>query len=245
MFYKPTRLSQSGNILFIILIAVALFAALSYAVSQSTRGTGSNGQKEESDTSSSVIVTFGDSLKTTVQRMVTVAAIPTDDLEFNPPADFASCTSVAACVFHTEGGQALYQFAPVPLMDPNGDNPTGTWVITGNMEVNNIGTDAAASVNGNDITAFLVGVRRDICESINRRLGLPVAPLPQMANQAAGGDMITSYNSYYMDFDVVPVAEFYILGSGGGDAALTGQQQGCYYESQSANYVYYTVIYPR
>lgn len=245
MVYRPARSSQSGNVLFLILIAVALFAALSYAVSLSMRGTGSGAQREENDTSSGVILAFGDALKVAVQRMVTVNAILVDDLEFNPPADFSNCTSPSVCVFHPDGGQALYQTAPTPLMDMGGDNSSGTWVITANMEVQNMGTSGAASVNGNDVVAFLVGIRKDICESINRRLGLPYATLPQMANQAAGADMITSYNSYYMDYDVVPAAEFYIIGSGGGDAALAGEQAGCYYESQSGNYVYYTVVYPR
>lgn len=64
--YKSNN--QSGNVLFLILIAVALFAALSYAVTQSTRG-GGNADDETSLISSASLTQYPASLKLSMLRL--------------------------------------------------------------------------------------------------------------------------------------------------------------------------------
>ncbi len=61
--------NTSGNVLFLILIAVVLFAALSYAVTQSTRGGGQNISDEQVRLGASAITQYVSLLRTEVQRL--------------------------------------------------------------------------------------------------------------------------------------------------------------------------------
>ena len=61
-------LDQKGNALFLILIAVALFAALSYAVTQSGRG-GSGIDKEQAEFVAAKLFNFTTAFQTGVDRL--------------------------------------------------------------------------------------------------------------------------------------------------------------------------------
>src|SRR5690606_14672174 len=105
--------SESGNVLFLILIAVVLFAALSYAVTQSTRSGGGGASQETSLISSANVTQYPASIRTAILRMIVSKNTDADVLAFDPPADFAtfcdvSLANAAVCVFHPDGGAALY-----------------------------------------------------------------------------------------------------------------------------------------
>jgi hypothetical protein len=236
--------NSSGNILFLILIAVALFAALSYAVVQMTRGGSGNTITETSTINAAVLNQYTASLRASLQRM-TVDNHDVTALEFNPPSAFNDLTSTNVGVFHPSGGGVIYEMGQDALLDKQSSNPTGQWVFTMNFEVKGIGTEKSSSLDGNEVIAFMVGIRKDVCEQVNKRLALPTNPLPKITSQNYSTDMITNINTYYMDNDYVLPTSENVIGAGADDTALVGKSEGCYFEASGNNYVYYDVLSER
>lgn len=235
--------NNSGNVLFLILIAVALFAALSFAVTQSSRSGGSSTVKETATINSSVLSQYTASVRTSLLRMTTDNHNLLD-LEFNMPADFNDLTSQAVGVFHPNGGGVIYERAPAALLNIAA-NPTGQWIFTLNFEVNAIGTSVASSNDGNDLMALLPGVTKDVCTQVNARLGIATTPFPTESGAAYSSQMLSNLNGYYMDHDYVQPTTEIIIGAGATDSALSGKAEGCYYEDTAKQYVYYSVLLDR
>jgi len=72
---------QNGNILFLILIAVALFAALSYAVTSSMRTSGDNGNKESADVQAAVILQYATLVETSIERLRVLNGLAWDQVD--------------------------------------------------------------------------------------------------------------------------------------------------------------------
>ncbi len=108
--------SQKGNVLFLILIAVALFAALSYAVTQSTRGGGkSDTSGESAELKASQYLQYGAALKLAVDRMIISGTAPEDIVVHGANAGVACTAGTVNCVFGPSGGGAVevqYQYDP-------------------------------------------------------------------------------------------------------------------------------------
>lgn len=110
--------NQQGNALFLILIAVALFATLSYAVTQSGRG-GGNISKEQASLNAARIVQYGAGLKSALDRMRILNNVGENEISFyntvhkknggdlrHPTTDFPNCLSTYCELFSTDGGYA-------------------------------------------------------------------------------------------------------------------------------------------
>lgn len=100
---------QRGNVLFLILIAVALFAALSYAVTKSTSG----GGNADSETQQIDIAVYNQNialLRTTIQRMMIINGLSIDQIHLCDSSGLCllgpvgPCSSGDGCVFASEGG---------------------------------------------------------------------------------------------------------------------------------------------
>ncbi len=172
------RTSESGNVLFLILIAVALFAALSYAVTQSTRSGGGDTTGETSLISSTQVTQYQASVRTAILRMMVTNSVEPTELLFDDPTLFAAFCDTPAnspnCVFHPDGGAASYQVATSDVVSVAGT----AWVYNSENQVDELGRFGAANaVNNVEIVAFLPNVRQGVCERINKELGIAGVPV--------------------------------------------------------------------
>lgn len=239
---QMNRQSESGNVLFLILIAVALFAALSYAVTKSTRSGGGSTEKEKATLSSAAMTQYPTALRTAIIRMV-LNGVSVRSMYFDAPASFGGA-STETLVFHPDGGGATYQDAPEDMMVNPG---VGTWYFNANFDVPEVGRDGA---DGSDIIAFLPGVTGAVCEKINREFGITAGSctmngaIPQI--DAAVTDALIS------DTLVEPtVTPFPGTGADSPDlqcdsgTAFSGQAAGCFYEPVVGQNVFYAVLLER
>jgi hypothetical protein len=256
------RQAESGNVLFLILIAVALFAALSYAVTSSTRSGGSSSSEERSLISSAQLTQYPAGIRTSLVRMV-IDGIDAEEFYFNPPSEF-DCPSAddAICdeddderdeqrsVFHPAGGGAAYQRSQPEVM-ANGKQ--GRWVFTSAWEIEDIGTGdgPGGERRGNDIIAMLPGVAAGVCRRINEQLGIDV---DEGTDNDGDGIPAGTANGVEPDLDDHTMnkenpgimEEEDVIGEG----AFDGQAYGCFDLSDSnppgdGPYVYYHVLIER
>lgn len=241
------RQAESGNVLFLILIAVALFAALSYAVTQSTRSGAGDTASETNLISSAQLTQYPAGIRTSVVRML-IGGIAVDDLLFNSPSDFAAIINTTAleqrAVFHPQGGNATYQNAPLDVMSiptpaPAAPYVPGQWYYNANLQIQNIGMTGSGA--GNDVTAFLPYINSGICRRMNEEVGMAAAiPVEDDVTLAMVTETILNTSSPSTDFET---AAGNILNGAGTE--LVGQPFGCFRANDQAVNVYYHVLVER
>ncbi|MGB1077249.1 MAG: hypothetical protein ACPG05_02995 [Bdellovibrionales bacterium] len=141
---------ESGNVLFLILIAVALFAALSYAVTQSSRGGGDGATKEKNTFSGLEYVQIGRDIKVAVQRLMLIGGCSLEELSFDWSPGAGGITVPED--LHTSSG--------VP-----------GWREMSHTRVEGVGSDSTANgCEGCELLMYRYTRDSEICEAINRDL---------------------------------------------------------------------------
>jgi hypothetical protein len=154
--------SQSGSSLIIILVAVALFAALSYVISQQSNSSSSL-SNEKIRLIASDILDMGNKLSDSTARL-RLRQISNTKISFENSivAGYtnAACTTDLCKVFTFDGGGKDWE---TPTPDVNGGVD---WGYTGDVAIKNIGSDDA------DLVAILPELSLDICDRINILIGI-------------------------------------------------------------------------
>lgn len=191
--------SSAGNVLFLILIAVALFAALSYAVINATRSGSSNISSEKAISGAAALVQHLATIRQAIDRMKLTNGCQPNQFNFtsyyaltnnsNSPPD-------KSCHLYDVAGGGV---SPVTFSRDYFDQKK---LGSGNLWNTNYGTlyNYRVSVNPNnrwlhigthnageasvDLMGQVYGISDDICKEINRQLNVnPPTYAPQTYNQ--------------------------------------------------------------
>ncbi len=157
------RRSENGNVLFLIMIAVALFAALSYAVTSSTRTSPASVSKEQAQLIASDLMQYASLMTSGIMRMRAsgfqvweldfVKATPNDGADSN-----TSCKSDACALFSPQGGGVIYRTTYVDPDFAYSAGGSGGFYFAG---VKNVGGADP------ELIWFKGGLTKEICQYIN------------------------------------------------------------------------------
>ena len=240
------RQSEKGNVLFLILIAVALFAALSYVVTQSTRSGGGSTEREKNILSSAQMTQYPTALRTSLIRLV-LGGVGIEAVLFDAPATGNFAVSSNLEVFHPQGGGAGYQQAPADL------SAAGTsalnWTFNAEFDVPGVGIDSAG---GNDVIAFLPGVSVGVCKQVNEELGVDVSGCNAGSTFPSGVPQVSTASPALVNTNMVTGYVFpttdrpNLVGPAGCTTVFDRQASGCFADTTATpRYVFYSVLLER
>lgn len=172
--------SQRGNALFLILIAVALFAALSFAVTQSGRSSGAGISKEQTMLGVAQLTQIGADLHTAIMRM-RASGIKLADIDIHtadPDAqgtsgsDVIPCTTGENCLFAPEGGSMTVPRLPSHIDKGSSGQPPhlAIYEASENMIIDGVAHNEPV------ILMFVWNLKEEACTLLNQGLGITSMP---------------------------------------------------------------------
>lgn len=220
--------SQKGNALFLILIAVALFAALSYAVTSSSRG-GGGIDKETARMQASILMQRAAHIERALKRIMLIGNYAPTHVEFQgsstnfPGANNPNC-SIDDCQIWTPEALGIEYDPPKTTWlapDPGGDDRWGQYRVHTN-DLDGIGDD-------DDCDAMLVVnyLSKDMCIAVNRIAGIEMAA----GNPPRSINGLNTYGRYIHTNCGNELVDT--------NSALDGHYTGCFEIDTGGMYVFY------
>ncbi len=209
ILYRINARPNSGNVLFLILIAVALFAALSYVVVQSTRSGGSNTANEHARLEAAKILNYVNQLRPAALRLL-MSGVKREDIQIHGTDIWEPCTTGKECLFAKEGGGAIQMELE---RNEERDMYGNTWTYydyADNGTVLGIGTDDPEIMLARFLKMTPTG--EALCKAFNKMLGIEGIPLVDGSNQslaafpAAPGQAVAClqhYTTYYVFYATI------------------------------------------
>lgn len=196
--------SENGSVLFMILIGVMLFAALSYTVASMMRGGNAESiDEEQAGLYADEILNYARTVRQVIQTLRISNGCSDTDISFENPvvAGYTNGTNTECQVFHADGGGLNYIAPPEDWLDTSlsGESFYGEWIFSSDYCMPGIGTGGYTCWNNNiddeELGAFLPYVKQNICENINESLNAGTPPVN------AGSDGYSYFTGIY-DGDV-------------------------------------------
>ncbi|MFK7839857.1 MAG: hypothetical protein AB8B83_05945 [Bdellovibrionales bacterium] len=253
---NSSKCAQKGSALFLILIGVALFAALGYAVSNMMKGgSTTNINDEKARIYAGEILDYGRTMRQTVQNLRISNRCRDTDISFENQIEsgYVNGTNTQCQVFHSDGGGMSYIPPNGQWLDQNAssNNLFGELFFTGETCINGLGTDNAAS-DCRDFTSdyaelFLIMpyLKEDVCFAIAEisEVLRPDNTIP-IDYQRAWPDADPKFTGSYSSENI-------LSNNNGGDSSQTleGTTKGCFeaggVNPASDTYHFYQVLIAR
>ncbi len=227
---------EEGNVLFLILIAVVLFAALSYAVTSSTRSGGDSISKDKAKSYAAAIVQHATTMRQAVMRLKLSNGCTDETINFRNPNYTNNSGAILnslnpnsppgnICDLYAAEGGGVAPVKPSPeAVDPSLVLAPGSWlaghvgVRVGQFKGN--GTDGAAgTVSANDIFMRQTYLKLETCLAINELLKIDNSsglPPVLIASGAEGSSNSTMAGSMIIDFSSAGSPPAFCINFGGG-----------------------------
>ncbi len=220
------RQSTRGNAVFLVLIAMALFAALAYAMTSGFRG-GSGPTQEQSRLAAAEMIQYGNGLRIIMDKMMLMGGASDTNIFFaatGAHADYGVVGAQAATeIFHPSGGGAVYQ-APPPeacLVVPC------AYEFTGQYRINDVGNN----FDKRELTMFVRNIPKSVCKGVNKILQPGWTGIP---NGGSGALALVRFTGSYTAGSTLSLS-----------ASLTGKRAFCFFEDSTTGYVYLHVLRAR
>lgn len=209
--------NQRGNMLFYILIAVVLFAAVSFAAMRMMSGSGDAGAKETAKLGAQSILEYVQKAKITVQDMK-LNGVETTNLSFLKDGDAGYTTAPHTNkVFHPDGGGLPVMQMSRVVTGETYTPVSGVYMVLNAFEGNGTAAD--------DVVISFRGLRKAVCEELNRQLNNSTT-IPATGINSHYGLFITGSN----DMTTIRCA------------SCEGRPSMCVTQSGQTLYTFYTVI---
>lgn len=174
---KNTRTSESGSVIWFILLAVVLLAALTITVSRSSDSVEQSGDRERARVVASEIMRYAKGLEQAISKM-RINGISENEISFQNSfiSDYENpyCTNTSCRLFHKEGGGLTYQRPESGWLDGaySSEDYYGETLFSGNACILNVGnygeSGSCIGTSDQELMMFIPFVRKSICLEINR-----------------------------------------------------------------------------
>lgn len=233
--------TQSGNALFYVLIAVIMLGALTYAVTQTSRGGGSSLSNERASLYASEILDYAGSIASAYSQLrlrgCTAAEISFQNSVLTGHAQSAhnnpSAPASRKChIFDPAGGGVAPRMPPEEALS---ETATAMEIITTELDIEGVGTNC--TTNCAELSLVMLPIDEAACKKINDMVSVdnPSNLPPADAISYDNFGVFTGGNSW--DRDVVTA-----------NTALQGKQAACIQDTDqlpAVVYVFYKVLAAR
>ncbi len=232
------RRGQRGSALIYILVAVALLAALSYAITQSSRGNLSHLTDEKARLLASEIIEYANVVTSATAQLRLRAGSDSllcydDDNWGANDYDHAGCSNTQNRIFSLDGGGVTWANAPAEAMDTTA-TPDNLWHFYADNEVENVGSTCGAASCA-DLLMVTDELNLDVCIKLNELLGVDNPSGAPPVDSAIGTTRFIGAYGY---------AE--TIGDESGGEALIGKKAACFQKTDNpAKYTFYKVLISR